>query len=250
MKKISKIIFGSVVIIMTVVVLYFLCDKFIGNPFRKDNAWSAKNQNENSNQTPSDSASGKKKTEENFPISKEAPFCILPYKQNIKNIGEEIALTSRRGITWCVNDAIFSKKAIDTDAGYYEDTERVEFDEEYNILNEFTYVSVPVTLKNATAQEEIYINSFKLIAIDPQTKDIAQLWGDGELEGYKTKNDLFAYDKSYAKKIFSSNEVFSCNLVFFVKEQELENYDFYIRYSETGDIDPEYKATSMYVRLK
>ena len=96
----------------------------------------------------------------------------------------------------------------------------------------------------------MYMNRFSVIAIDPQTEDSADIYFAGELRGYKTRNDLLEYNKSYARKEILPNEEFTVNLVFIQRESDLENHTLYIKYYATGATNREYDKESYYVRLK
>lgn len=240
MKKVSKIIFMIIAVIMLVTILYFGFSRFIKTPFVEDNVWNSQ----------------KGEQEEEIPVSRNHAG-VLPYSENTREMKETFSLINKLGTEFdidlecCVNDVTVTKDAIDTDAGYYADDGSIQFDENYNILNDFMYIAVNVTIKNTTEQEmSPYLNSFRLIAINPGIEDSTEITYGGELKGYKTRKDLFVYDKSYARKTILPGEEFSCNLVFFVREKEFADYDFYIKHSTAGSVTPEYDKESIYVRIK
>ena len=250
MKKISKVLLGIIAIAMIITIVYYLYSSFIDNPLVENNVL----QSSNRNQKTSDIETSEQTVDENLPMSLKN-IGILPYSGNTKNIGETFELINDVDglkMQCCVNNVIFTKEAIDTDAGYYvDDNEKIQFDASCNILNEFTYVCVNVTLKNETDQENaMYMNRFSVIAIDPQTEDSADIYFAGELRGYKTRNDLLEYNKSYARKEILPNEEFTVNLVFIQRESDLENHTLYIKYYATGATNREYDKESYYVRLK
>ena len=249
MKKIGKVLFGIIVIGMLITIAYYLFSNVIDNPFVKNNAL----QTDNKNQDVSDA---KKVSEEQLPVSANGAG-ILPYDKNTRGIKESFALLNGvddSKLQCCVNDVSITKDAIDTDAAYYAEIDNnnpVQFNADYNILNDFVYVSVNVTIVNeGDTKEEIYINNFRMVAIDPETEDSGEIYYNGELRGYKTRSDELDYNKSYAKKELLPAEEFTSNLVFIQRESDVNNYIPYVKYSGSGVTNPEYDKECIYVRLK
>ena len=249
MNKISKVLFAIAAICMLFTVAYYVFNHVIDTPFTGDSVLQGKSETQNESETQSGS-------DTQLPVSANG-IGILPYSKNLKEPGQYFELLEgdqNSGLQCSVNKVVFTKNSIDTDAVYAAKDDRsnpIQFDGNGNILNDFMYVSVNVTLENTSNKEvEIYMNRFQCVVIDPKTKDSADIYYNGELRGYKTQKEKREYNKSYARKVILPGEKFISDLVYIERESEIKDRSVYVKYFCSGVTNPEYDKGSVYVRLK
>lgn len=236
--KMGKLIFTIAALAMTGVILWYLYSHYLTSPFKEGNLLNAAETTEavddveekiTGTQTETQNQETKRKVSRNG-------FGVLPYEGNTVNVGEWFTL-EKEGLNWIfefrVNEVQLTKEAIDTDAVYYlQDYPIVELDEEYTILNEYTYLTANVTVKNAGEKEDaIYMNSILYVPYDEETGDIERPFNAGYIFGYKTRADLPDFDKSYAAVTLKPGEEFTCNLVYVVEEKDVNGKIPYLKYS-------------------
>lgn len=246
-KRFGRIILIVIGAAMVGTILFFMCSRFIDNPFKEKNVLTGqleKGQANEDNVSDTDA-------EEQMPYSQFAG--VLPYPGNTVEIGKPFSVKGD-SVEVCVNDAAFTKDGGDSDAVYsaLQDTNYpYEFDENYNILNDFTYVVVNVTVKNTGQTEnKFYLNTFKYVGIDPETEDAVESFYSGQMRGYKARNDARGYDKAYAQTALPAGGEMTCNLVFIQKDEDIEGKIPYMKFSPSGSLDIGTDKFSRYVRLK
>ncbi len=251
-RKKGKIILLMIAAMMLIVTVFYVADRYVRNPFVKKNSAVGTKTDKNH---PTEDGMNTEETEElSLPVSKTWNQ-VLPYEKNIEKIGQPFVVKSEyedapyldTHMEICVNEARITKERVDTDALYYAlDRYPIQVDEEKNILNNYNYVVVNITLRNLMETEtEFYVNSFDYFSYNPQIEDLEDM---GELQGYKTLADPFVYDKSYARVLIPGGGEFTCNLVYLQKDESIEGKIPYLFYSHTGMSVP-YDDKARFVRL-
>ena len=244
-KKAVRVLIGIIGTGMLITVCFFLLTQFVSHPFLKENAFTAKKDGTGTDEEETEWEQ-KKERYEQLPISFIDQH-VLPYEENTKEIGQSFSLQVGNEVETAegnklvdyflqctINSAAFAKENVDTDAVYYRPgRDRVHFDAKYNILNEYSYVVVNVTLENTNDHSvEFYANSFYYELINPETGDRFphdERHGSGELQGYKTRQDTWAYDKSYARVELAPGESYTCNLVYIEPDGDIEKGISYLK---------------------
>lgn len=263
-RKAGKIILSIIIIGMLGTIFFWGLRSFVENPFAEDSVF----QKEGETIFAEEALGDKKETdlyseESELPIENETENVkrvselvgLLPDDANTYNIGEAFSqiFFSREkheeGTVGCrVNYVTFTKDSVDTDAVYYAD-ERIKFDEKYNIENDFTYIVANVTFTNEENYDLMpYINFVRYVAIDPEMQDADAVVCLGELQGYKTSKDLFAYDKSYTKVTIPAGKEFECNLVYIQRDEDIKGKECYLHFNSSGITFP-VQEDACYVRL-
>ena len=260
-RKAGRIILLVIVAIMVLTVVLYVISRFVENPFVEGNAFDQGAENEAAAENEEDSV---EKNEDNQTAKKEIPYPvskigygILPYEKNTKKIGERFVIEDELNrdmyAEFCVNGVQFTKESVDSDAIYkiLEDgIQQVQLDEAYNIVNDFNYVVVNLSIRNLAEKElEMYMTSFRYFPYDPATEDVVRdLTFTGKVMGYKTLDIPRTIDKSYARVLIPGGEEFTCNLVYLQKDEEIEGKIPYLHYSHTGMSIP-YAEEDRFVRL-
>lgn len=263
-RKAGRIILLVIVAIMVLTVVLYVISRFVENPFVEGNAFDQGAENEAAAENEEDSV---EKNEDNQTAKKEIPYPvskigygILPYEKNTKKIGERFVIEDELNrdmyAEFCVNSVQFTKERVDSDAVYlYQEIyngmiPQVQFDEAYNIMNDFNYVVVNLSIRNLAENElEMYMNQFRYFPYDPATEDVvSNLTFAGDMMGYKTLDTPYTVDKSYARVLIPGGEEFTCNLVYLQKDEEIEGKIPYLHYSHTGICIP-YAEEDRFVRL-
>lgn len=248
-RRAGRIVLAVTAVVMLLVTVYYAADRYIKSPFIKKDAAVKTEVNED---VAAEEGQGAQEAE-SIPFSRRFGHA-LPYEGNLEKIGEPFLVEDNWEdnqildfhMEMCVNEARITKERVDTDALYYEDTYPVEVDEEKNILNNYNYVVVNITLRNLReTEDDIYVNSFRFYTYDPQTEDLADL---AELRGYKTLEDPLEYNKSYARVVLPSGGEYTCNLVYLVTDESLEEKIPYLYYTHTG-LDVPHDERARYIRL-
>lgn len=243
-RRTGKAILLILAAVMLAVTVFYAAGRHVRNPFVKTGIESLTEEGQETAET----------QELPLPVSKTWDQ-VLPYEKNIEKIGRPFAIKAEyedapyldTHMEFCVNEVRITKESVDSDALYYAmDRYPIQVDEEKNILNDYNYVVVNITMRNLMEKEtEFYVNSFKYFSYDPQVEDLADM---GELQGYKTLADTFEYDKSYAGVLIPGGGEFTCNLVYLQKDETVEGKIPYLFYSHTGMSVP-YDDKARYVRL-
>ena len=260
-RKAGRIILLVIVAIMVLTAVLYVISRFVENPFVEGNAFDQGAENEAAAENEEDSV---EKNEDNQTAKKEIPYPvskigygILPYEKNTKKIGERFVIEDELNrdmyAEFCVNGVQFTKESVDSDAIYkiLEDgIQQVQLDEAYNIVNDFNYVVVNLSIRNLAEKElEMYMTSFRYFPYDPATEDVVRdLTFTGKVMGYKTLDIPRTIDKSYARVLIPGGEEFTCNLVYLQKDEEIEGKIPYLHYSHTGICIP-YAEEDRFVRL-
>ena len=260
-RKAGRIILLVIVAIMVLTAVLYVISRFVENPFVEGNAFDQGAENEAAAENEEDSV---EKNEDNQTAKKEIPYPvskigygILPYEKNTKKIGERFVIEDELNrdmyAEFCVNGVQFTKESVDSDAIYkiLEDgIQQVQLDEAYNIVNDFNYVVVNLSIRNLAEKElEMYMTSFRYFPYDPATEDVVRdLTFTGKVMGYKTLDIPRTIDKSYARVLIPGGEEFTCNLVYLQKDEEIEGKIPYLHYSHTGMSIP-YAEEDRFVRL-
>lgn len=256
-KKISKIMIAVAAIGIAGGILWYLYLNYLPNYFKKDSFFDAAAMSEGlevfSQKSGVKETCGETEiqiTETKAQISRSG-LGVLPYEGNTVEVGEwfKVEMESMGwNFAYCVNNVMFTKEAIDTDAIYYlEKYPMVELDEKYTILNEYTYLVANVTVKNNGMKEDgIYVNSILYVPYNEEIEDIEHPFNAGYCLGYKTSEDLPDDDKDYAKVMLKQGEEFTCNLVYLLEDKDVEGKIPYLRYS-LGSVDKKYDTP--YVRI-
>ncbi|EET62868.1 hypothetical protein BRYFOR_05219 [Marvinbryantia formatexigens DSM 14469] len=261
-RKAGKIVLTIIIIGMLGTILFWGFRFFVKNPFVKNSIFQ---------KTESSSSNRESAESKEMPESltwKETGIMVDASAENQKNVSEVVGLLpddtntynigesfpqiffdidqGKEGTINCrVNSVDFTKDSVDSDAAYYS-YDRVRFDEEYNITNDYTYVVANVTFTNEESDElTIYVNCAKYVAINPKTQEV---YNPGELQGYKTSADLPVYDKSYAKVTIPAGKEFECNLVYIQSDEYIQGKECYLHFNSSGITFP-IQEDACYVRL-
>lgn len=228
---------------MAATILWYLFTRVIKNPLLEENVLTAgRTENTKKAEKAEESLS-----DQQIPRSAFDGF-ILPYKENIEKIGQPFSLQVGNGneneyveytMQCCINAVEFTKQGIDTDAIYSLENmgdDCPQMDEDYNILDEHSYIVINMTMRNTEAETVwFYTNSFWYDSIDPKTNDRFPM--NGELRGYKTRKDLPEYNKSYARVDLVPGEEFTCNLVYIASDENIYEKVPYLRCNLSIDED-------------
>lgn len=258
-RKAGKFIFGAIGLVMFGTILFWGFRSFVPSPFVKDTVFQ-KTPEESAVVQPAtvggaeeDSRPEKETTASSGTMHRMSELVgVLPDENNTYGIGDTFSQQhysakehTERTIACRVNRVDFTKNNVDTDA-VYSVPDIIEFDEEYNIKNDFTYVVANVTFLNKEDFEmEIYVNFVWYVAVDSETGDAVC---SGEMRGYKTQKDLLEYDKSYAKVTIPAGGEFECNLVYIQRDDEIEGKESYLKFNSSGVIFPA-DEDSCYVKV-
>ena len=236
-KKVWNGIIIGIAVLMCSVVLIMVLQKVLWQPESKNNE---------------NKVASKEKDETNVNIPVTIDGEVMPYSDIISEIGEKFTIEP---FEVQVQDIYATKGPIDSDAAYYAKNDfshvlPVEFGENNEILNEYSYLVCPVEITNISdTEQELYINSFTYILLTDEKDDIDyESRSLGELLGYKTSKDAYERNKSYARVIFQSGEKKQYNLVFIEKDDVLTGFDLYIRYSMDGCFDPRYAEGVRFIK--
>ena len=145
-----------------------------------------------------------------------------------------------------------AKENVDSDAPYRamdDENYPMEFDENYNLLNDFSYVTVRLTLRNPeTSSQQVRLNIFRYFIMEHESENYVIPFYLGDMRGYKTQADSYVPDKSYVLIEIPAESEFSCKLVYIEPDEEINGMDAYIKVDFTGNVDPE-NQSRRYVRL-
>lgn len=151
-----------------------------------------------------------------------------------------------------IDEAKVTKENVDSDAPYRamdDENYPMEFDENYNLLNDFSYVTVHLTLKNPEAYpQQVRLNTFRYFIMEHESEKYVIPFYMGDMRGYKTQADSYVPDKSYVLIEIPAESEFSCKLVYIEPDEEINGMDAYIKVDFAGNVDPE-NQSRRYVRL-
>lgn len=235
----KKWIFGFLLIGMLFVSVYIIFLSGMKNPIKPNNVLFSIGKNEKVDY---------KEQEGEDSMRKASTDQIFPCEQNTRNIGEsfEMDLDSVpvwNGIRITINSIDITKDAVNTDARYYIDDQEVEFTQEGEIINQFSYVVANISIENTeNTEKEIWMNKFKYAVVDKQTQDMflpENAITCGSVLGYKTTEDTYVLDKSYFKYQIDGNEIFNCNLVMIIDDETLNKNQSFLEFNPSGTL-PDY----------
>lgn len=115
-------------------------------------------------------------------------------------------------------------------------------DENGNLINDMSYVIVNVTIKNQKETERVFpLNSCWVNAIDDRNERYTyQCWMSSKLDDFD-KKDYFEYT-------FQPKEEYTCDLVYIVEDERLQNNNLIFDINISGVIG--YDDDSRYIKLK
>ena len=242
--KAGKIFFTSIMIVMVAVILVFLGSKIVKNPFTKDNVLTKQVKKMNDSKESSEEILEKK-------IPTHPEVGALPYEGNIVDLGDVFQCPGYN-LDILIDEAKVTKENVDSDAPYRamdDENYPMEFDENYNLLNDFSYVTVRLTLRNPeTSSQQVRLNTFRYFIMEHESENYVIPFYLGDMRGYKTQADSYVPDKSYVLIEIPAESEFSCKLVYIEPDEEINGMDAYIKVDFTGNVDPE-NQSRRYVRL-
>ena len=245
--KLGKILFISIMIVMVAVILIFLGSKIIENPFVKNNVLIKQTKKENKepikNSVETSTDTGK--------LPSAPQVGVLPYEENIVEIGKVFQYPGYN-LDIVIDEVNVTKENVDSDAPYHamdDENYPMKFDENYNLVNDFSYVTVRLTLKNLEpSPQKVRLNTFRYFIMEHESGKYVSPFYMGDMRGYKTQADPYVPDKSYALVEIPAESDFSCNLVYIEPDEDINGKDAYIQVDFTGNVDPE-NQLRRYVRL-
>lgn len=196
-KNLKSIILGCLFVCMSIVIIFSLCTNH--NFLPKTNVW-----NNNTHKTENVSNSSKTKDAQKKDQMKQ----VTVRKKNTFDMGSEV---STEGMTYKINSVSRTKKG-----NHYLDNSDCPYpkiDSSGNIINEYSYVIVNVTICNTIkSNKEFYLNKCTLengvsqMGVEPRSfdkgKDIS-------------RKDYFCY-------IFQPSEKSTFNIAYVVKDEDLD----------------------------
>lgn len=171
---------------------------------------------------------------------------ITPSDSNVYQIGD---IFDTKGVLYTVNNYQVTKNKGDFDISDIKETPLdVEFDNEDNITNNYSYVVIDVTIKNKESKEiEFYMNNLWLRLINKESVySNADIYYGGQLRGY-ADGQTADIGKSYFRRIFGIEEERQCRLTYVISDEELEGAVLLLKIWPSGAIN--YEDDSRFVQL-
>lgn len=182
--------------------------------------------------------SNKKETEKNTEI-KEENLTLDNESEDDKTfeIGEEVLTDD---LTFKVNSVEKTKERKQFPNP--PDWDRVVADEKGNLINDMSYLIINVTIKNNREAERMFpLNSCWVNAIDDRNeRGTYECWMSSKLEDFD-KKDYFEYT-------FQPQEEYTCDLVYIVEDERLQNNNLIFDINISGVVG--YNDDSRYVKIK
>lgn len=243
-KKVAKWVITIIFLVMLATILFFFL-RNVPNPFTEENVWNSeeKKQNEMEQSETYDKSGSREHLRSQL---------YLPNDTNTAKVNEIISITEEDEVfsykslesdelvplcmEYKVNQVQYTKDAVDSDAPYYA-SDVIQFDENYRILNEYSYVSISITIKNTGKSEEmISLDNYRYMCEDSTVDDKSNIV-ETEPSGYKTSADLWSQDKAYYLRVFQPDEEYTFNLVFIVADSAVNTGKHYLKFYPSGIVD-------------